>query len=133
MMITSRRISPKVEYRFQQTQRVNDSPSLAEMFPRLKSLTVDLEYFDSGRLTKNGGLRYKVNVQHAKSMFWFVCPLGECIGGGFDLSSSLSKAVEAGRKIVEGQIECQGSRSNPKQGTVPCRHRLRYKLDLGYV
>ena len=134
LIIMPRRMNPKVEYRLQQIQRVNDSASLAATFPRLKSLTVDLAYFEAGRLTKNGELRDKVNVQHAKSLFSFVCPKGECIGGGFDLSASVADAVETRRRIVEGQIECQGSCTKPKQlGTVPCHNLLRYKLSLGYV
>jgi hypothetical protein len=133
-MMMPRRMNPKVEYRLQQIQRVNDSASMAATFPRLKSLTVDLAYFEANRLTKNGELKYKVSVQHAKSLFSFVCPSGECIGGGFDLSTSLAQAVETRRKIVEGQIQCQGSRTKPKQqGTVPCHNLLRYKLSLGYV
>ena len=134
LMVIPRRMNPKVEYRLQQIQRVNDSPSLAATFPRLKSLTVDLAYFEGDRLMKSGDLRYKVNVQHAKSLFSFVCPSGECIGGGFDLSMSVADAVAGRRKNVEGQIQCPGTRTKPKQqGTVPCQNLLHYKLSLGYV
>jgi hypothetical protein len=113
---------------------VNDSASLAAAFPRLKSLTVDLAYFEADQLTKDGELRYKVNVQHAKSLFSFACPSGECIGGDFDLSMFVAEAVAARREIVEGQIQCQGTCTKPKQpGAVPCHKLLRYKLSLGYV
>ncbi len=128
-----RRTSPKAEYRLQQIQRANDSVSLAVKFPKLKSLTVDLAYFEADGLTKNGGLRYKVNVGHAKSLFSFACPSGECFGGDFDLSVAVAQAVRARRKTVEGQIRCEGSRAKPKHQTVPCRNILRYKLTLGYV
>jgi hypothetical protein len=118
----------------QQTQRANDSASLAVKFPKLKSLTVDLVYLDSDGLTKNGEMKYKVNVQHAKSLFSFVCPSSECLGGDFDLSTAVADAVAKRRKIAEGQIQCQGSRTLPKQQQpLPCHNILRYKLSLGYV
>ena len=130
----TRRPNPKAEYRLQQIQRVNDSASLANKFPKLKSLVVDLEYFESDGLTRNGGLRYKVNVQHAKSLFCFTCPSGECIGGDFDLSEAVADAVAGRRKLVEGQIQCQGSHRRPKQPElIPCRNLLRYKLSLAYA
>ena len=133
-MMMTRRPSPKAEYRLQQIQRVNDSASLADKFPKLKTLVVDLEYFESDGLTRNGGLRYKVNVQHAKSLFCFTCPSGECVGGDFDLSGAVAEAVLKRRKNVEGEIQCQGSHIRPKQqGVVPCQNLLRFKLNLAYV
>jgi len=128
-----RRTSPKAEYRLRQIQRANDSASLAEKFPQLRSLTVDLAYFEPDGLTRTGGLRYKVNVSHAKSIFSFVCPNGECVGGDFDLSAAVAEAVQARRKTVEGEIQCLGSHSKPKQQTVSCHNLLRYKLSLAYV
>src|SRR5262245_54518757 len=121
-----RRTSPRAEYRLRQIQRANESASLAESFPELKSLSVDLSYFEPDSLTRSGGLRYKVNVQHAKSIFSFVCPCGECYGGDFDLSAPLAEAVRKRRKTAEGEIRCQGSRTRPKQQTVPCHNILRY-------
>src|SRR5436853_432447 len=91
-MMPARKSNPRVEYRLRQNQRVKDSISLGEKFPKLKALTVDLAYFDSEGLTKSSEMKYKVNVQHAKSVFCFVCQSGECIGGDFDLSEALAKA-----------------------------------------
>ena len=127
-----RRTSPRAEYRLLQTHRANDSASLAEKFPKLKTLTVDLAYFEGDGTTRNGCLKYKVNVQNAKSLFSFACPCSECIGGDFDLSTAVSEAVAGKRKIAEGEIQCQGSRIRSKQHSAPCRNVLRYKLSLGY-
>jgi hypothetical protein len=123
-----------VEYRLQQTQKANDSASLADKFPKLKSLTADLAYFDDDGMTKNAEMRYKVNVQHAKSLFWFGCPRRECVGGDFDLSTVIAEAVASRLKIVEGQLQCQGSHVKPKQEALePCHYLLRYKLSFAYV
>jgi len=133
IMIPSRKTNPRVEYRLREIQRVNGSVSLAAKFPELKSLTVDLAYFDIDGLTKTGALRYTVNVQHAKSVFSFVCPNGECMGGDFDLSGAVEQAVTGQRKLVEGEIRCEGWRARGKEDRVPCQNLLRYKLSLGYL
>lgn len=128
-----RRTNPRAEYRLRETQRINESASLAEKFPKLKSLKVDLSYFEPDGLTRTGELRYKVNIEHAKSVFSFVCQSGECVEGDFDLSGAVSEAVAKCSKIVEGEICCHGTRIRPKEDKRPCHNLLRYKLTLGYV
>ena len=128
-----KKTNPHAEYRLRELQRVNGSVSLAEKFPKLKSLKVDLSYFEPDALTRNGEVRYKVNVQHAKSVFSFVCQNAECLAGDFDLSRIVAGAVAKRRKNVEGEIRCPGTRVKPKLGSIPCRNLLRYKLTLGYV
>ena len=128
-----RRNNPRLEYRLRQVQRVNDSASLAEKFPELKSLRVDLAYFNPDGLAKTGGLRYNVNVAHAKSVFCFACPNGDCLAGSFDLSDAVAEAVTHRRKSTTGEIHCHGTRERAKGNKIPCENLLRYKLTLGYV
>ena len=132
-MMAPRKANLRAEYRLREIQRVNNSVSLAEKFPKLKSLMVDLAYFDTDGLTKSGEVRYKVNIRHAKSVFSFVCPGGECVGGGFDLSGAVAQAVTGRCKRAEGEIRCPGFRTTAKEDKVPCHKLLRYKLTLGYV
>lgn len=132
-MMPPRRANPRAEYRLREIQRINGSVSLAEKFPKLKSLKVHLSYFEPDGLTRTGEVRYTVNVGHAKSIFSFVCQNAECLAGDFDLSDVVAEAVAKRRKNLEGEIRCPGSRVRPKSGTVPCRNLLRYKLTLGYV
>ena len=132
-MTPPRKTSPRAEHRQREVERANNSVSLAEKFPSLKTLTVDLAYFDTDSQRKNGELKYTVNVNHAKSVFSFVCPNGECVGGDFDLSDPVAEAVTARRKIAAGEIRCQGLRTRAKEDKVPCHNLLRYKLNLGYV
>jgi hypothetical protein len=127
-----RKSSPRIEYRLQQSQRAKDSVSLAERFPRLGSLTVNLAYLDAENLTINSEMKYKVNVQHAKSVFCFVCPHGECVGGDFDLSEVLAEAVAGRRKLAAGEMRCQGWHKKAKLEKAPCQILLRYKLSLAY-
>jgi hypothetical protein len=111
---------------------VNSSVSLAEKFPNLESLTVNLLYFATDRLGKTGEVTYRVNVRHAKSAFSFVCPSGECMDGDFDLSEAVSQAVTGRRRTAEGEIRCRGFHSRGREERVPCCNLLRYKLTLGY-
>lgn len=132
-MMLPRKANPRAEYRLREIQRLNDSVSLAEKFPQLELLTVTLVFFDADGLTKTGEVRYKVNVQHAKSVISFVCPKVECLGGNFDLSDAVAQAVAARRKTAEGELRCQGVRTRAREDKVPCQKLLRYKLTLGYA
>jgi hypothetical protein len=105
---------------------------MAEKFPRLKALKVNLMYFDAEGVTKNGEMKCTLNVGHAKSVLWFACLGGECVGGDFDLSEALAKAVGARRKIASGEMRCQGQRKRGDRERVPCQALLRYKLMLDY-
>jgi hypothetical protein len=132
-MMPPRKTNPRAEYRLREIQRINDSACLSEKFPKLKSLKVDLSYFEPDGLTRTGELRYKVNVEHAKSAFSFVCQSGDCLAGDFDLSNAVADAVAKRRKTVEGQVRCEGTRGKPSESKTPCHNVLRYKLTLGYV
>src|SRR3989442_9276843 len=51
----------RTEYRQQENQRVQDSPSLEAKFPELKTLTVNLAHFDATGSRKGGQLKYTVD------------------------------------------------------------------------
>lgn len=131
-MMNQRRISPRAEYRLQESQHVNDSASLAERFRELKSLTVELVQFDSHRHVKTGEMKYTVNLAHAKSLFRIDCSNGECVGGDFDLSAQLAIAVAARHATAAGEVICQGWRNKTTMQKVRCHNILRYKLSVGY-
>ena len=91
-----------------------------------------LEYYDSTGTTKNGEMKCKLNVEHARSLLWFACPGGECLGGDFDLSEALAGAVAKRQKAFAGEMRCQGTRKRGDREQVPCQTMLRYKLNLSY-
>jgi hypothetical protein len=125
--------NPRAVHRLQQKIRITNSTTLAVEFPNLKSLTVHLLYFDRGGLMKTGEVKYKVNVDNAKSVFTFVCPNNECGEGDFDLSSALATAIKNRNKVVNGELRCGGSRTRFKGEKSPCGNLLRYKLTLSYA
>src|SRR5262245_51657245 len=63
----ARKSTARQEYRLKQRARIEASPVLAKKFPRLKGLKATLEYFDAAGITKNGGLKCKLNVAIARS------------------------------------------------------------------
>jgi len=132
MIMRPHKIGARAEYRQQEGQRIKDSASLADKFPQLKSLTVDLTYFNPGGVSRNSQIKYTVNLANARSVFRFDCHNNECVRGDFDLSEELTNAVAAHRASVTGEIRCQGWLSKTTIDTVHCNSVLRYKLSLGY-
>jgi hypothetical protein len=129
----TRKTTPRMEYRLIQKQRIIESASLAQKFPKLKSLKVDLEYFDPTGKTRNGGMKYKANLENAKSMFYFGCLSGDCANGDFDLTEEVTKAIAGRRKVITGEKRCEGIRHNKeRKDQMPCQNILRYKMSLGY-
>ena len=126
------RTSPRNEYLQREKIRVEASPSIAEKFPELKSLTVDLAYFDQAGRSRASQIKYTVNLEHARSAFQFGCQNHECVGGNFDLSIVLAQAVAARHTDADGEVRCEGWRSRTTIDTIPCHNLLRYKLTLEY-
>ena len=124
--------SARAEYRQEQGQRVRDSGSLADKFPQLKSLTVDLAYYDSEGVTQSSQIKYTVNVTKAKSFFRFDCQNDQCVRGDFDLSDELTSAVAGHLTTATGEMCCQGWLDKNTVGTAHCHKILRYKLSLAY-
>jgi hypothetical protein len=64
--IFHRPAGPRAEYQEKQRQRVQKSPSLADEFPQLKSLTAKLEYHNSENPRNHNQLKYAVNLNNVK-------------------------------------------------------------------
>jgi hypothetical protein len=126
------RIGLRAEYRNQEGERVKASPSLADKFQKLKSLTVNLGYYNPKGVAQNGQLKYAVNLENAKSVFRFRCLNDECIRGDFDLTEELASAVAQKRTDVSGELSCQGWQNKATVDTVHCHNVLRYRLTLTY-
>lgn len=120
------------EYRLKQREQIDASPVISKKFPRLKTFKATLEFFDPTGTTKNGEMKCKLNVEHAKSALWFACPGVECLGGDFDLSEVLAEAVAGHRHAVVGEMRCQGTRKRGDRDREPCGTLLRYKFSLAY-
>ena len=108
------RIGLRAEYRDQEGERVKASPSLADKFRKLKSLIVNLGYYNPKGLAPNSQLNYVVNLENAKSVFRFRCPNEECIRGDFDLTKELASAVAKKRTTVSGEMFSRAGKTRPR-------------------
>ena len=124
--------NPRAEHRQAQRQRAEESVSLAEKYPHLKTLKVALEFVDREGMTKTTEMKYSANPEHAKSVLVFVCPVAACCGGDFDLTAKLAEAVSKRRTKVAGETPCLGSYKKASGQVAPCRSVLRYTLNLVY-
>lgn len=127
-----RNIGPRAEYRQQESQRARNSASIAHKFPQLVALTVDLAYSNAEGSGQPNTIKYRANIDNARSVFRFDCPNSECVGGDFDLSNDLIRAYVEHKATLVGEARCQGWRSKTTIGTCRCEHILRYRLSLAY-
>lgn len=127
-----RKLNPRTQYREQRRALIAASPSLAESFTQLKSLTVDLIYHGAGPAENARRVRCTFNLESARSMFCFDCDNAECVGGDFDLSQQLAAAVAERRSSVDGQVICEGWHNRKQIDQRKCHHRLHYKFTLAY-
>ncbi len=132
----STRYPPKIgargKYLLEERERIKLAASLAETFPDLKSLSALLSYFAPFGRTPQSEVKCTFNLAHAKALFRFACPNNECVGGNFDLSAALARAVAERQGTVSGEQRCQGWQSKTTIDRVYCDHVLRYKLTLGF-
>ena len=127
---------PKAElrkaYRRKAFERAEKSPSLARAYPQLKTLSLDLLYLDREIVSFGHGLRYRANLEAAKSVPQFTCPSTLCHRGGFDLSNELSCAIAERRKALDGEVHCRGFRHQETGNTIPCESILHFKMILAF-
>jgi hypothetical protein len=126
------RTGPRFEYREQEAQRVKGSPSLADRFGELRTLTIDLGHYSPDGVARNSQIKFVPNLGNAKSVLRFDCPNQGCIRGDFELTQELATAVAEHRTNATGEISCQGWLSKTTIDTVHCHNILRYTLSLGY-
>ena len=123
---------PRFEYREEEIARVKESPTLANKFPQLKTLAVELGYYNAAGVTKNSQITFLPNLENARSVFRIDCPNHGCIRGDFDLTEPLAEAVAGQRTTVTGELCCQGWQSKTTIDTVRCHNVLRYTIRLKY-
>jgi hypothetical protein len=122
----------RTEHRVHETQRVEQSDTLARKFPDLNSLSITLAHFRPPDIVQIGSLKMTFNLDHARSMLRVDCSNQECVEGDYDLTAELAKAVAGHRKTISGEVICQGWRSKTEIGVAHCDHILRFKLSLAY-
>lgn len=126
------KLGARGKYLMEERERIKLAASLAEAFPDLKSLSALLSYFGPLGRSPQSEVKYTFNLAHAKALFRFACPNNECVGGNFDLSVALARAVADRQSNIDGELRCRGWQSNTTIDRVSCDHVLRYKFTLEF-
>jgi hypothetical protein len=132
LLMLTRKDKPRAEYRERESLRAEASAPLSLSYPRLKALTVELTYFDRDIVSWGRGVKYRANLENARSVLRFHCPSALCIGGDFDLSEALAGAVGVRRTKLAGDLHCKGFRRQVTGELVPCEATLHFKLSAAY-
>ena len=126
------KLGARSKYLLEERERIKLAASLAETFPNLTSLGALLSFFGPFGRSPLSEVKCTFNLTHVKALFRIACPNNECVGGNFDLTAVLARAVAEGRETVIGEVRCQGWQSKITIDQVCCDHLLRYKLTLGF-
>jgi len=103
------------------------APSVAELFPALEELAVELRFVDpDGKVRPSPFTR--IFVPDMQAFFEFQCPLRECSGGGFDLSQEIPRALGKGTSADHAVIRCKGRRDRPSSDEKHCLLELKFEL-----
>ena len=132
MKIPNSKLSLRANHRQRRKLRVDASANLADKFKGLRSLKVNLEYYEADGIRKMTEVKYTVNLKHARSVFLFTCPREDCVEGDFDLSRKLDRAVAKHQTTASGELCCQGRRRGAFKQEACCCSVLRYTLTLNY-
>src|SRR5947208_11316747 len=116
-------------------QNIAPSPSLSERYPWLKSVVVDLEFFDASGVNLLSFMQYKPNLTQAISVFPFGGRSADESLSELEATRKVSEAIHARRSHVSGEwphrrgVEGSGNFSVDPLSEV---NLLRFKLTLGY-
>ena len=112
------------------------TPSLSQRFPWLRSVVVDLEFFDAAGVNLLSFMQYKPNLAQATSIFPF---------GGYSADERLSEleatrqvwdAIQARRTVVSGEWPRPRLLSNAEdfqKDPLNAINILRFRLTLDYA
>ena len=79
-------------------------------------------------------MKFKPNLEHARSLVRFNCTSSDCTGGDFEISDVLAGAVAGRKTSVSGELRCLGTRHNKEtKESQPCQMMLRFTIKLAYV
>lgn len=132
MTMSYQRFTPRADHRKHEGLRTQESGTLLDTYPDLKSLTVEFVLLTAEGLGQKRPIKYTVDPAHAKAVFLLDCPNPTCIRGDFDLSGILAKAVSGHQTQVVGDMRCKGWLNKAMIDQTPCHHLLKYQLFLGY-
>ncbi|TET46102.1 hypothetical protein E3J62_05305 [candidate division TA06 bacterium] len=108
------------------------APLLKEKFPQLASLVIEMT-FQEPDWGSNPSPRQENYGPGSKAFFEMTCPYVECISGGFNLSSAVSKLVASGEIESSGFLTCHGWQDRERVNKHRCLLKMEYKIIGNYA
>jgi len=133
MFRRNRKTDERSEYRARQSERATAAPLLADEFPQLRLLSMELGQYDLDGLTRISQMKQTLNLENTSSIVRIHCGNMDCVRGDFDLTHDLAEAAASRRGTATGELRCEGWRNKACIEKVRCGRILRYKLTLEYV
>ena len=133
MFQRKRKTDERSEYRAREGERVTAAPLLADEFPQLRLLSMELSQYDLDGLTRMSQMKQTLNLKHTSSIVRIDCGNMDCVRGDFDLTHDLAEAAASRQGTATGELHCQGWRNKASIEKVRCGRILRYKLTLEYT
>ena len=91
----------------QRGARRQSSNTLADAYPGLRSLSINLSFASTPGAPNPRRMRL-LHSPSSRAFFEFKCPNWKCELGGYDLGPAVERCVKGKRKTASGTIECQG-------------------------
>lgn len=105
------------------------APMVGKKFPGVSELTVAMRFSDpEGKVHPSPHKR--LFAPEMQGFFEFQCPLKDCVGGGFNLTTAIPKAFSNRRTGSTGKMVCQGRREREGAADHTCRLELQYTVTM---
>lgn len=102
-------------------QRQDEAPRLKSEVERLAELAIEVSEFRAGGTVLAARHTRRIVIDHAPALFEIPCTEERCMGGGFDLTRDIMRALRSRETTFEGEDVCAG-----EVGSTTCGRVLRY-------
>lgn len=105
----------------------DEAPRLAAVIPSLESLKLNVREFKADVAVAEAEHTRHVVVAHAPLLFILPCRDPACKDGGHDITSEITRALQAQKAEFSGEHSCSGY-----VGDLPCQRVLHYRASATY-
>lgn len=111
--------------------QMQGAPKLQEKFPQIRSIAVNLTISPPDHETEPT-LNGRSFGPNSLAFFQFRCKNVDCHDGGFDITDTLTEAINKGDKSVTGRRVCHGWHSKNRINQLRCHYELNFRTNINY-
>ncbi len=121
-----RKLSEAGQRYAERREREDQAPRLAQQFPDVRALKLEIEEVASATATQPKHIR-RVVVEHAPALFLVPCGNPGC-SGEHDLTTAILRSLRARERTFGGESRCHGM-----TGDRPCERVVRWDATAEYA